>query len=87
MPADTPVVGYPAHAVTEFSWDVNDYGTRSTRWRAQCGATGISMGRFLLAGSCRRLELCPLCFPSRSHNACGLAKPREVASVDLDALS
>jgi hypothetical protein len=78
MPADTPVVGYPAHAVKEFSWDVNEWGTRTTNWRAQCGAEGASMGRFLAAGSCRRAELCSRCFPGRLHNACSMDKPIEI---------
>lgn len=79
MPADTPTVGHPAHAVDAFTWGANEWGTRWVDWTAQCGATGRTMGgRFLPAGSCRRLELCPKCFPGRDHNACRLDKPREI---------
>lgn len=80
MPADTLTIGYPAHAVATYSWDVNDYGTRTVEWTAQCGATGTETGgRFLPAGSARRLELCPQCFPGRKHNACKLDKPKDVS--------
>lgn len=79
MPADTPTVGYPVHAVATYSWDCNEHGTRWVNWTAQCGATGVEMGgRFLRAGSARRLELCPKCFPGRDHNACLLTKPRDI---------
>ena len=82
MPADTPTAGIPAHAVKDFSWDCNQWGTRTTYWRAQCGATGHMLGRFLRAGSCRKLELCPACFPGRDHNACGMARPVELTSKE-----
>ncbi len=83
MPADTPVVGYPAHAVDTYTWDVNDYGTRRVGWVAQCGAAGYEIGgRFLTAGSCRRLELCTACFPGRDRNACRLEKPRDLTLPD-----
>jgi hypothetical protein len=76
MPADTPVAGTPAHAVATYTPDENMFGVCWLDWTAQCGATGRSMtGRFLRAGSCRRLELCPKCFPGQDHNACRLAPP------------
>lgn len=78
MPADTPVVGYPAHAVATYSWDVNEHGTRWVDWTAQCGATGRDMGRFLPAGSCRLPELCVECFPGLQFNACRMDKPRDL---------
>lgn len=84
MPADTPTVGYPAHAVQAFAWDVNDYGVRTNHWLAQCGVSGSDMGRFLRAGSVRRLELCPTCFPGRDHNSCSLAKPVEIEPTEWD---
>ena len=80
MPADTPTAGYPAHAVATYRWDVNEWGTRLVDWTAQCGAAGQEVGgRFLSAGSCRRLELCPKCFPGHNHNACSLEKPQDIS--------
>lgn len=84
MPADTPTIGYPAHAVNTYSWDVNEWGTRWVHWTAQCGATGHGVGgHFLPAGKCRRLELCPKCFPGYDRNACWLKKPEEIPSHRL----
>lgn len=80
MPSDTPTLGYPAHAVAEYSWDVNEWGARWVDWVAQCGASGRAMGgRFFAAGSCRSRELCPKCFPGYDHNACKLDKPRDIS--------
>ena len=80
MPADTPVVGHPAHAVATFRRTGNDFGVEWAEWVAQCGATGKEMGSpaFLRAGSCRKLELCSRCFPGRDHNACRLDSPVEI---------
>lgn len=82
MPADTPVAGTPAHAIAEQTPGGNEYRVRWIDWIAQCGATGTLMGSgpFLTAGSCRKLELCPACFPGRDRNACRLDKPRDLSS-------
>jgi len=54
-------------------------GVKWVDWTAQCGATGTEMsGEFSRAGSARRLELCPECFPGRDHNACALTAPRDI---------
>lgn len=80
MPADTPVIGTPAHAVDSYTWDCNEHGVRWVDWTAQCGATGTAMGgRFLTAGSCRKLELCTACFPGHDRNACRLDRPRDLS--------
>jgi len=79
MPADTPTAGYPVHAVDTYARGSNGWGVKWVDWTAQCGATGTEMsGEFSRAGSARRLELCPECFPGRDHNACALTAPRDI---------
>lgn len=82
MPANTPIVGHPVHAVATYTPGGNEWGVKWIDWTAQCGATGTRMGAgsFDLAGGARRLELCAACFPGRDHNACKLDKPRLLRS-------
>lgn len=68
MTADTPVAGYPVHRVTTFSRWTNPHGVDFTDWAAACGVTDTKAGRYGVfgkAGSARRAELCPTCFPGR----------------------
>jgi hypothetical protein len=67
--ASTITVGYPVHRLATFSpWADGSF----TDWTAACGASGYvngratpRSGRFGTAGSARRAELCPTCFPGR----------------------
>lgn len=83
MSAVTAVAGYPVHAVVSFTRRTNPHGARFTDWRGACGATGTETGHgpFGLAGSARRLELCPACFPGRSWYAVHYADPVEMVEV------
>jgi hypothetical protein len=84
---DTVVVGYPVHAVKAYSEWTNPYGARFTTWRATCGASDTDSGHgrtgpFRRAGSARRAELCPACFPGRDHNAASVHRPHRVDDRD-----
>ena len=72
MSASTITVGYPVHRLATFSPWTNQHGVQFTDWIAACGAIGTKSGHpssysgpFGTAGSARRLELCPTCFPGR----------------------
>lgn len=83
MTADTPTAGYPVHAVARYAVTTNPHGVRFTAWEAQCATRGSQVGTspFGRAGSARRLELCPKCFPGRTWNACKIDKPVQVDSL------
>lgn len=71
MSAVTPVAGYPCHRPVQFSRWTNQHGMGFTDWVAACGATGYLTGaaaEFGRAGSARRKELCPSCFPGQRHD-------------------
>lgn len=80
MSALTPVAGYPAHAVMEYSRWRNQHGVPFTDWRGRCGAQGTSSGHgpFNKAGSARNRELCSKCFPGGLHNAVDDTPPNKV---------
>lgn len=70
MSASTVTVGYPVHAVATFKQWSNRYGTRFTDWTAVCGVNGTKAGQvgvFGRAGTARKRELCPGCFPGLDH--------------------
>lgn len=66
MTALTLTVGYPPHALAEYTERDTANGVRLTDWRAVCGATGQQVGRdpFRPAGIARKRELCRACFPA-----------------------
>lgn len=80
MSALTPVAGYPVHAVAEYARWRNRYETPFTDWRGRCGAVGTNSGHgpFNQAGSARKRELCPKCFPGGFHNAVHDIPPNKV---------
>lgn len=81
MSAADTAVGYPVHAVAEYSeWD-NGNGVRITAWRAACGATGREVGStpFGLSGNARKRELCRSCWPA--GHATHHARPLKVERV------
>lgn len=72
MSAYTVTAGYPVHRVATFSPWTNPHGVTFTDWTAACGASDTATGHpgpygspFGTAGSARKLELCPTCFPGR----------------------
>lgn len=68
MSADDISVGYPVHALAEYSVWTNPHGASFTDWKAACGATGRTSSSpqfaFGKAGSARRRELCKTCWPA-----------------------
>lgn len=72
MSALTVTAGYPVHRVAQYARWANQHGANFTDWVAPCGFGGTASGHpngytspFGKAGSARRLELCPNCFPGR----------------------
>lgn len=84
MSALTKVIGYPVHAVAKFVRWENTYQVTFTAWVARCGAEGNKARHepFDTAGSARRQELCPKCFPGRDHRAAAEGEPEELAGLD-----
>jgi hypothetical protein len=80
MTTSTKTAGYPVHAVGKFVRWTNQHQVHFTDWLARCGARGSESGHrpFGLAGSARRLELCPTCFPGRDWNGAGAGEPEEL---------
>lgn len=71
MSASTVTVGYPVHALASYRRWTNQYEARFTDWTAVCGASGTTAGQlgvFGVAGTARKRELCPACFPGRDHH-------------------
>lgn len=70
MSTSTITAGYPVHAVKTYRHWQNDQGAWMTDWTAHCGVSRSEGGQraFGTAGSARRLEMCPQCFPGRQYN-------------------
>jgi hypothetical protein len=69
MSTYTETVGYPVHRVVTYSRWENQHGAKFTDWTSACGVSRTASGQlgvFGLAGTARRLELCPDCFPGRT---------------------
>lgn len=82
MPADTPTIGYPVHAVASFTRVITKNGVPFVDWTAQCGQQSTKQGTprtaFGKAGSARKAELCVGCFPTKHWNSCRLDAPQDL---------
>lgn len=79
MSAGTITAGYPVHRVATYRPWVNQHRVQFTDYAAACGKADTLAGSnpFGQAGTARRLELCPICFPGKTWGA-SFPDPQEI---------
>jgi hypothetical protein len=79
MSASTITAGYPVHRVITYRLWVNQHRVQFTDYTAACGKSDTLAGSspFGRAGTARRLELCPTCFPGKTWGA-SFPDPQEI---------